>query len=236
MAERGIFRFKAFACRHYGSSMRIGVDAVLLGSWVDSRGSHILDVGTGCGVIALMLAQRNPEAHITAVDIHRPSVDEAARNFADSPWHDRLEAREEDFSMRQPDCGYDLIISNPPYFNAGIRSPHTVRESARHDGSLSPLSLISKGCGMLSPGGRIAMVVPYDRAQEIICAASECGMSLIRRTDVKGNPSARFKRSLLEFGNEVGHTPMTDSLVLEESPGVPTDEHRTLCRDFYLYY
>lgn len=239
LMDKGIFRFKRFACSHSRSSMKIGVDAVLLGAWAGGgKPMRIMDVGTGCGVIALMLAQRFPDARIRAIDVHAPSVEEAASNFHAFPWSDRLEARLQDFTKMGEGGDYDLIVSNPPYFDSGVKDVVTPREVARHESGLSPAVLLHKGAGMLAADGCIAMVVPRLRADEIIASGADAGLALLRRTDVRGNHSAPLKRSLLEFRKcmpaSQAEECVFNELVLEERPGTPTADHHALCGDFYL--
>lgn len=235
MRKRGPFIFKHFSCRHSCSSMPIGVDAVLLGAWADVAGSNILDVGTGCGVIALMCAQRNPDAIVNAIDIDAGSVDECHFNFHSSPWSDRLSVRQVSFDMMESLPSYDLIISNPPYFNSGVNASDSLRMTARHEGSLSPEVLLRFGKRLLNPDGRIAMIVPWIRADEILNVADETGLFLRRRTDVRGNFKAPLKRSMLEFGLRKTNS-NSDILTLESAPGKPTDEHLALCHEFYLKF
>lgn len=235
--KKGIFQFKQFSCHHYRSAMRIGVDGVLTGAWCDVTGHRILDVGTGCGLIALMCAQRNQAALIDAVEIDPGSVDEARGNFQESPWSGRLNVLQCSFMDYNPDVRYDLIVSNPPYFNSGVDADESSRMRARHEGELSPALILRHGRDMLTPTGRIAMVVPYQRAGEIIEEAGKILMALRRRTDVKGNPAALYKRTLLEFSVvDEQVEPQFDELILEESIGVPTAAHRALCHDFYLKF
>lgn len=238
MADKYLFKFKCFDCRHGNSSMRIGVDAVLLGAWAgDGSARSILDVGTGCGVIALMMAQRNPLASITAIDIDAASVAEATLNFCNSPWSQRLTALQTDFSKIDPgNRTYDLIVSNPPYFDSGVTNPSSRREIARHQSVLSPSSIIARGREMLSQRGRLALVIPHDQAAFIREYATAHGLSLSRQLDIKGNAHAPVKRTLLEL-SKVGPTapdPDHRMLILETEPGHPTQEHHALCGDFYL--
>lgn len=235
--KKGVFQFKQFSCHHYRSAMRIGVDGVLTGAWCDVTGHRILDVGTGCGLIALMCAQRNPDALIDAVEIDEASVVEAKGNFQESPWSDRLNVIQCSFMDYNPDARYDLIVSNPPYFNSGVDAEESSRMRARHEGELSPALILRHGRDLLTPTGRIAMVVPHLRAGEIIEEAGKVLMALRRRTDVKGNPASPYKRTLLEFSVADGSVgPQCDELILEESIGVPTAAHRALCHDFYLKF
>ena len=234
-----VFHFKKFDCSHGRSSMKIGVDAVLLGAWADVSGVYrILDVGTGCGVIALMVAQRNKDAEIIAIDIDGPSVEEAKTNFAKSPWSSRLRAAVEDYSTLHI-SPVDLIISNPPYFKSGIECPDSARLVARHDASLSPLSLLECGRSLLTERGRVAMVIPADREDEVVSAAVSYGYVLKRCCRVRGHAEAPVKRLLLEFSksdNGSDNIGGCESLVLEVEPNHPTEEHRLLCKDFYLKF
>lgn len=247
------FRFKKFTVEHDRSAMKIGVDGVLLGMWANVEGtSRILDVGCGCGVIALMCAQRNTRGKILAVDIDANAAEEAKGNFSNSPWNDRLSCRCMNFNELEEYEKYDLIVSNPPYFNSGVDSSSSARTLARHQGELSPLTLLSKGNRLLSPEGRIAMIIPAEQLNEVINhARSEC-LEPCRITLVKGNRRAEVKRALVEFTknnhsyacpdeeddkHEVGYNCFINNImVLEEEPGVPTPEYRSLGKDFYLKF
>lgn len=230
------FRFKKFECSHGLGSMKIGVDAVLVGAWVDvSRSRRILDVGTGCGVIALMCAQRNTDAVIDAIDIDPASVSEATANFGMSPWSPRLKASLEDFSSIEQ-VYYDLIVSNPPYFNSGIDAPDTPRLRARHQGALSPAVLLDKGFRLLSDAGRIAMIVPYEQSEELMETAAGCGLHPVRTCVVRGHANAPAKRAMLEFSHAANGAAVNTELVLENAPCMPTDAYRELCKDFYLKF
>ena len=245
--SENVFRFKQFTCSHGLSAIKIGVDGVLTGAWADVSGcSEILDVGTGCGLIALMCAQRNPTARVLAIDIHRDSVEEAAGNFSKSLWSGRLEAREADFLSLSvgEQRKFNLIVSNPPFFSSGISSADTPRIIARHEGILSPATLIENCRPLLADRGRLSMITTADKGAPLAELANKNGLCLLRYQYVKGTPAKPPKRILLEFG--VGYDrkksirimpPGTDnSLILEISPGIPSDGHRALCRDFYLYY
>jgi len=266
-----IFRFKKFDCSHSKSSMKIGVDAVLLGAWTNIADCRkVLDVGTGCGVIALMLAQRiddeirqktidreknddparilsaKSDFSVTAIDIDSPSVKEANENFANSPWSDSMTALETDF-RNLGDEKYDLIVSNPPYFDDGVADPQGARMLARHQADLSPSQLLRVCKENLSPSGRIALVLPFSQAETLESYANEIGYVLLRRTDVKGHPNAPVKRSLMEFAltdstdglkenrsSVAAKQTSRSTLILEETPGMPTTGHRSLCKNFYL--
>ena len=226
--------------------MKVGVDGVLIGCWTDVRGAgRILDVGTGCGLIALIMAQRAPAAHIDAIDIDVPSIEEAAENIAASPWSDRVSAfccgYSEVSSMLQGEGqGYDLIISNPPYFDSGVTETVTAREKARHQGDLSPSTLLRGACNILTPGGSVSMVMPYGLTESIERQAADLGYRLTRKCLFRGHEGAPYKRVLLQWNLEDcasrNMENVTRYLTLETSPGEPTDEYRTLCKDFYLRF
>ncbi len=246
----GIFKFKYFSVRHDLSSMKVGVDGVLVGAWANPEGKRILDVGTGCGIIALMMAQRNPEAEIVAIDVDEPSVREAELNFRESPWGSRLKSVLCSYTDIKGESGpvkgkFDLIVSNPPYFDAGVRELDDSRKIARHQGNLSPDILLSEAPLLLSPGGRVVMVVPDMIGADVSAKAMRSGMLLSSALRVKDHPGAQVKRVLMEFslrdtydnnphiGFDEGEIPV---LTMFTTPGRPTDEYRRICKDFYLRF
>ena len=236
-----MFRFKQFEVSHSRSAMRLGIDAVILGSWTNLKDCcKIIDVGTGCGVIALMCAQRNQYAQISAIDIDRESVEESIFNFQTSPWSDRLIRRHEDFNTT---CTkkekFDLIISNPPYFNSGIIHPETAREKARHQSDLSPFTLMENGTKILNRNGRIAMIFPIAMLDDICRRGKKLGLSVLRVLKIKGRRDLPFKRAAIELGlnDYYNDTPYTqETLIIDERPGEASPEFKKLCRDFYLKF
>lgn len=241
------FRFKQFSVFHHRSAMKVGVDGVLVGAWADVDGAaSILDVGTGCGLIALMMAQRKQDAHIWGIDIDLPSVEEATENVLSSPWSDRITILHSSFPFgdAQSNVGlspkFDLIISNPPFFDSGVSNPDTPRERARHQASLSPAILLSASVSSLNPGGSIAMIVPADLANGLEAMASSLGYRLSRKCLVRGNTSAPIKRALLQWtlnnSSSSVNYPQSSILTIEAAPGIPTPEYRSLCRHFYLKF
>ncbi len=241
------FRFKQFAVSHHRSSMRVGVDGVLIGAWAGKDASgvrHILDAGCGCGLIALMAAQRFEDAYIDAVDIDVASMEEASANFSDSPWSNRLKAVNADLNewMSHAQKKYDLIISNPPYFNAGILSPDTPREKARHQDSLSPGRLVTMATNLLNTDGRLALISPKDSLSEIIKAAEASEMAVKRITYVKGNHESEIKRVMVELAKvkippDTNHNNLIEEvLVIEERRGEYTPEYKALTEDFYIIF
>ncbi len=224
--------------------MKVGVDGVLIGCWADTTDvGSILDVGTGCGLIALIMAQRCPDAYVTGIDVDKDSVEEAAENAKNSGWADRIRIIHGDFPSEMAKLGnekFDLIISNPPYFDSGVTDIITSRERARHQGKLSPSSLLRDSKPILAPDGQIAMVVPTDISQGVEDEALQLGYSLVKKCLVRGRDGVPFKRSLLQWKLNSATTLDIDTnieyLTLEASLNAPTEEYRNLCKDFYLKF
>lgn len=241
MKER-LFRFKKFSVKHEKSAMKVGVDGVLIGAWASPEGIEMLDVGTGCGLIALMLAQRNVMARIDAIDIDTASVEEAIENVTSSPWADRINVYTCSFDkLDSLDIAkkYDLIVSNPPFFDSGIDKPSTSREKARHQGELSPKILVSKGRRLLNSGGRLALISPIEMKDPLLTAGEESGLSPRRICYIKDNVNSKTKRVMIEYSIEEGsekELPEEEMLIMFDLSGNPTQKYRNLCKDFYLRF
>lgn len=242
MKER-LFSFKRFRVSHSRSSIPIGVDGVLIGAWASASGRRILDVGTGCGVIALMLAQRNGSAEIVGIDVDLPSVVEAGENFNASPWGNRLESIDCNVSDVAVRLGnFDAVVSNPPFYNAGVNPEVSSRMHARHQGDLSPESLIRHSVGILNEGGSLSMIVPSEMEVRLVATGEENGFTTSRICRVSHHDGAPFKRTMLEMRKSVGSgvkgefSEISEDLVLFKPDGEPTDRHRELCGDFYLKF
>ena len=245
-----IFRFKQFVVNHGFSSMKVGVDAVILGAWAGKRRSfNVLDIGTGCGIISLILAQRQPKAFVHAVDIDKASVEEAKQNFKISPFANRMSVSLKIFpeDLLQEKRKYDLIVSNPPFFKSGIVSPSTSREIARHQDTLSPFSLISNSEKLLLPGGYLSMIFPMEFRDAVVSESQRHNFIVRRECRVRNNPKRPEKRVMIEFqlasdsgeifakGNSSCEEIETESLTLFIE-GQSTEEYRTLCSDLYLKF
>lgn len=218
--------------------MKVGVDAVLLGAWTDlSDAAVVLDVGSGCGVITLMLAQRYENLNLTGIDVDAAAVDESVENAGNTPWNDSVKFQIADFMdfCIGENPPVDHIVSNPPYFNSGVDSNSSLRMTARHTGTLSPVSLIEYGAKILSPKGKISMICPCEWLDDIKKTADENSLHLSRLTKVRGNEEVEFKRILVELSKQPKEYSETE-LTLEISRGVPTEAYRLLTKDFYLKF
>ena len=215
--------------------MKVGSDGVLLGAWADASGSCILDVGTGTGLIALMMAQRNGEAVVDAIDIDLKACLQASENVASSPFAGRINVISRpfvDFS-RIASKKYDLVISNPPYFKSSLKSPNPMRTMARHDASLTLDDLIRYAGMMLVPGGRVALIIPASRDGELRGIAVGHGMKPIRTMGILNTFNEPPRRILYEFSPDYTGKEMKSTLTLRED-GSYTDDYRRLTDDFYL--
>lgn len=232
------FRFKQFAIEQDRCAMKVGTDGVLLGAWTPLRTTdcRLLDLGTGTGVIALMLAQRKADAHITALDIDPECAAQARQNGDNSPWGGRLEVVCGSAQEFRPTAPFDLIVSNPPYFEKSLHSPDAGRTLARHTDSLSLEELLAAAERLLASDGRLAVVLPADRAAHFRMIASS-RLWLLRQLDLRTTPRRPVKRSLLLFARqEPSAPPLFEELVIQTAPELFTPEYRHLTRDFYLKF
>ena len=230
-----MFRFKQFSVSDERSAMKIGTDGVLLGAWVDVEGDvRILDVGTGTGLVALMLAQRNHDAQIVGIDISGDATMEARDNFAQSPWAERLEACEGDVCSFSSDIKFDHIVSNPPYFVDSLHSPNLQRTMARHTSSLSFDDLVLAAQRLLRPGGRLTVILPTECAMQFRFAAFD-SLSLRRQLNVVTKEGDAPRRTLMEFVLQSSPLmPRTTTLTLRHHDNTYTDEYRKLTEEFYI--
>lgn len=234
MAREKIFRFKQFQVVNDRTAMKVGTDGVLLGAWCPADGAtHVLDVGTGCGVIALMIAQRNADAVIEGIDIDPEAVNEASLNFAQSPWAGRLSARLVDFNDMQGCVCYDLIVSNPPYFTNGVLPDGDTRIMARHTQSLTYGQFIAGASRMLTDDGAVALISPVEAYREIVQAAAMASLPVRRLTRVIPVEGHEPKRLLwLLSRREMAYR--EERLTIAHSDNSFTDEYISLTRPFYL--
>lgn len=230
------FGFKQFTVDDSQCGMKISTDGVLLGAWVTAPvgSAHVLDVGTGSGLIAMMIAQRALEADIVAVDIDEGAVNDARSNFLSCPFANRLNVRLCDFTSME-DGDYDLIVSNPPFFTSGETSPEKRRAAARHVSSLGYVSLIERASAMLTDDGRLAMILPAEVEEDVVFNAELARLKvarLCRVQTVAGKPSRRFMVELSRHDI----TPTIDTLTIRDPHGCPTPEYMALTADFYLNF
>lgn len=196
---------------------------------------HILDIGTGSGLIALMLAQRFEQATIDAIDIAPSAIQQAEQNFEQSPWSERLCCSLSALQDYHSDTAYDLIVSNPPYFQNSLKTPDQDRLLARHTDSLPYSLLLHHAARLVAPQGIIALILPAEAEKDIIRIAETEKLFCTRLTRVCTKPGKAAKRILVEFSPIPSDQPTLPELFYIESPTSPrSEEYSRLTQDFYL--
>lgn len=239
-----VFRFKRFEVVNERSAMKVNTDGVLLGAAMTIRPEDrkMLDIGTGTGTIALMAAQRvadvGGQACLDAIDIDEPSAAEAAMNFVNSPWSECLHAHNmplDDFASAYPDNKYDLIFSNPPYFEDSLTAPDERKSTARHtsDG-LSYRDIFEFAKDRLTAQGRVSLVLPADQEADLCRYGRMCGLHLFRIIRIRTVPRKAPSRIVAEFSRFRTDRPLDETLTIQNE-GKYTLEYLSLMRDFYLF-
>ena len=233
-----LFQFKQFAVKQDQCAMKIGTDGVLLGAWapIDTRPNSILDIGTGTGIIALMLAQRSNAQQIDALEIDENAYEQAVDNFENSPWSDRLfcfHAGLDEF-VEEPEDEYDLIVSNPPFYVEDYRSDNAQRDLARFQEAMPFEDLVEAAALLLSENGVFAVIIPFKEEENFLALAKEYELFPIKITRVKGTPTTEIKRSLLAFKRFELPVLLANELIIETARHQYTPEYMELTKDFYL--
>lgn len=232
------FQFKQFSVEQDRCAMKIGTDGVLLAAWTPVKNNpySILDIGTGTGIIALMLAQRSGAQQIDALEIDEEAYEQATDNFENSPWNDRLfcfHAGLDEF-IAEPEDEYDLIVSNPPFYSEDYKSENEQRDLARFQDAMPFEELIEAADLLLSDNGMFSVIIPFNEEEKFLALAKEYELYPLKITRVKGTPTNEVKRSLLAFGrNEILNFSL-DELVIETARHSYTSEYIALTKDFYL--
>lgn len=233
-----MFKFKQFSINQDNCAMKVGTDGVLLGAWcpIDNNPKSVLDIGTGTGIIALMLAQRTNAEQIDALEIDENAFEQAMDNFENSIWSDRLfcfHAGLDEF-IDDPEDEYDLIISNPPFFAEDFKSTDEGRNLARFLDAMPFEQLIEATDLLLSENGVFAVIIPFKEEQNFINLASEFELYPIKITRVRGTFSTPIIRSLLAFKRFEMPILVANELVIEIERHNYTNEYIELTKDFYL--
>ena len=234
-----MFRFKKFVIEQELCAMKVGTDGVLLGAWA-TGGSSVLDVGTGTGIIALMMAQRCPQARVTALDIDEGAARQALQNVAQSPFADRIEVLQK--SMQEFDGAnetnrangtnrsngtYDAIVSNPPFFIDSLNAPDRQRNIARHAETLTYGQLMQAAWRLLADEGELSVVVPFDYRQRMEDEATFVGFFPSRVCAVRTSARKPAKRFLLAFRKHPCPCERTEMTLGDEA-------YTLLTQEFYL--
>ena len=231
------FQFKEFKVEQDRCAMKVGTDGVLLGAWtdIDSNVNSILDIGTGTGLIALQMAQRSAAETIDAIEIEPMAYEQAVENFENSSWADRLfcyHASLQEFASEM-DEKYDLIVSNPPYYNDTFKKLNHGRALARHTQQLSFKDFLVAAAQLLSSDGSIACIIPYTEESNFLNLAREVDLFPTRVSRYRGTPKNDLKRSLIQLNREKS-IHQEEEFFLEHSRHQYSDHYKDLVCDFYL--
>lgn len=229
-----MFRFKQFGIAQDKCAMKVGTDGTLLGAWAKANNpQQILDIGTGTGLIAMMLAQRFENGQVKAIEIDANASQQAAENFQNTPWSNRLSVEHISLQGFQHPSLFDLIVSNPPYFENNLKANNKQRTQARHTDTLSFETLIEGSAKLLNKNGSLAIILPSTSKDKVEAIAQKHHLYLNRLCWVKGTEKTAIKRAVLQFSFQ--EKPLEENtLVVEKERHVYTEEYIQLCKEFYL--
>lgn len=215
--------------------MKVGTDSVLLGAMTSVKNvNRILDIGTGTGIIALMLAQRNDTAMITTIEIDNEASKQAEKNVAASPWKDRFNIITGDFNHYQFRQKFDCIVSNPPFYTENLKCNDPLRNMARHTDSLTFDALLRQVHLLLSDTGLFTVIIPSSQVQLFVDTAYIYGLYLSSQTTIYSKREKDPKRSILVF-SATKQSVQQEVLVIYSNDGTYTAEFKSLMHDFYIY-
>jgi tRNA1Val (adenine37-N6)-methyltransferase len=217
--------FKHFDVHDDRCAMKVGTDALLLGAWAGEEMStaavrQILDVGSGSGIVGLMLAQRFGNAKVHGVEIDTEACQQARENAAACPYSDRITFTTEDALswLDASDLIFDLIVSNPPFFKNKPKSPFRERNWARHEDTMRIDAWLPRAARRLSRTGLLSLIWPGDRVEDLLVAATDSSLNLVRLSHVKGSPDHEAKRVLAEFTVLPSKSPVAEMITIESGP------------------
>jgi len=237
MATINPFRFKQFHVYDHMSTMKVGTDAVLLGAWSrPSQTGNILDIGTGCGILALMMAQKT-NADITAIDIHLQSIKQAFMNFSESPWKNRLNVLEISLGSFSENNSaiFDFIISNPPFFINSLKPCKDNLLIAKHADIDFPDIFFGSIFKLLKPEGKAAFIIPYPELETVLQKLDNTGLNLYRIAEVFGKSFSKPIRAMLEITKDKVPEIEHETIHIFNSDMSYSDKYKLLTNDFYLF-
>lgn len=238
------FRFKQFTVWHDRCAMKVGTDGVLLGAWCPLPSQNpnrvrVLDIGVGSGLIALMIAQRlhlrGNMFSVLGIDIDSDAVEQSHINFQQSPWADSLTSQACRLQDMPAEQTFDLIVSNPPYFQDSLKNPNAQRATARHTDTLSYTELIQHAARLLNTNGTLALVLPFEAKEDILALAEAHALYPTHITHVHSKPGKPAKRLLIAF-SPISYTqyPIPQTMYIESETSPRSEEYKELTKDFYL--
>lgn len=232
------FNFKQFTINQSETAMKVGTDSVLLGAWTKHVNPlKILDIGTGTGILSLMMAQKYQNATITAIEIEQKAYNQAKNNIIKSKWNNRIKVIHQDFIdyYHQSKEKYDIIICNPPYFTKSLKSNNKQRSIARH-ADLLPFDKLIRGISdLLHPAGIFSLIIPLKEANNLIKIAALQNLHLYNYTDVVPVINTKPIRALLQFGKQIKKIERNNITISSKKRNDYTDEFVKLTKEFYLF-
>jgi tRNA1Val (adenine37-N6)-methyltransferase len=235
------FKFKQFTIEHDACAMKVGTDSIMLGSWVQTNNAQrILDIGTGSGLLALMLAQKTPSTClIDGIDIDPAAISQAKDNGKNCPWAQRLTFQHTSLQQYPVVAGFDLIVSNPPYFsiNLSANKTHSAKNrlNARQTIELDHPTLLREVTKHLSDNGRFCCVLPVDVAKVFSVDAESVGLYCTRELQVQPKPQTPVTRFLLEF-SRIKKAKVSEKICIYDHLGSYSEKYVALCKDYYLNF
>jgi len=233
------FVFKKFTVFQHHCAHKVGTDAVLIGAWAQVENARsILDIGTGTGIIALMMAQKS-QAHIDAIDIEQSSYTQACENAKYSSWPGRIDIRHASLQdyVKKCDKKFDVIITNPPYFVDSFKAPDEERSHARHNDTLPFKDLVEGVKDLLQPNGKFYIILPTKEAGDFKTIAEKKGLHLLKRMRVRRNLfNDTEKRHMMQFSFKTGALQDLTMSIEKDVHHDYTDEYKLLTSDFYLHF
>ena len=235
MTDARPFHFKHFSLYHHRSTMKVGTDAILLGRWTEVKPTDVvLDIGTGCGLLPLMLLQKGV-AHVDAVDIDKASIEEATINFEASQWREHLQAYCMDIVEFKTDKKYDLIISNPPFFNRFSKCDSERKSMTRHnDAGLSYATICREVVRLMKPEGRFALVLPFDVSSDFLQTAEQLDLFLHKRMTIIPIAGKEPNRVNLELGFNKCDKVCEETFIIRDADKRFTSQYNEFLKDYYL--
>ncbi|WP_224998223.1 tRNA1(Val) (adenine(37)-N6)-methyltransferase [Cesiribacter sp. SM1] len=231
------FQFKQFRVEQALAPLKVGTDACILGAWSQHESPRsILDIGTGTGLLSLMLAQRY-EASIDALEPNAQAAGQAAVNFCNSPWKDRIKLQQLLLQEYFPAHTYDFIVCNPPFYASHLKSGNRSRDMALHQESLSFTALAQHSSRLLAASGRLFVLLPPRQAQEFELEAKQAGLYVQQRLHINDRPSLPVvHRTVFSFGKKVPEAEQVFQLTIRDASGAYSDQFRDLMKEYYLIF
>ncbi|MDR0724717.1 MAG: methyltransferase [Prevotellaceae bacterium] len=229
------FKFKLFTVKQDKTAMKVGIDSVLLGAWISANGleTNVLDIGTGSGLLALMMAQKIPAAKIVACEIDEIACEQASENISSSAWSERIAVVNADIrSFTHNPKSFDLIVCNPPYFEKSLKSHDEKRNFARHNDSLPLTDLIDCVHRLLHDNGRFVLIVPENQAGTVIELAGAKKLFPTKRLNIKSTATKPVSRVILELSYTL--QPPEERTLTVRTGNNYSDDYKAITKDFYL--